>query len=203
MKLNLQCYPLLGIISLVLATGCSPYALQTARTTPQGEFSVGLEGTSWIDTYPFWFGGSDPAELSNGFPQLGVVARYGITDNFDVGLHAGAFSFPHVDVKYRYAGTNDSEWARSLGAVLGFGGDIGAYANHLISYHPKDNLAFYNSIQAGYAPSIEDFVQGTVGLRYGREWGFFVEAGTIVRPRNENVLFNYGVGLSVNLSAFK
>ncbi|HAP59943.1 MAG TPA: hypothetical protein DCR93_10740 [Cytophagales bacterium] len=177
--------------------------MQTARTTPKGEFAVGVESPNWIDTFPFWFGNTDPASLSVGIPQVGATVRYGITERLDVGAHAGVFIIPHIDIKYRYLGTNSSPWAASLGAVVGSAGDPTAFLTHVTSYHPKENLAFYGALLGGYNTyGIADFVQGNVGAQFGSDWRISTEVGYMVRISNENVLLTYGIGVSRNLSSF-
>lgn len=117
-----------------------------------------------------------------------------------MGLTMGAFVLPTLDVKYRYAGTNESEWAFSTGLATGlFFQPTGLlYQISLpnnFSYFPTDWLGITGTAH----PVLSHYPEGTtftgpnsyfqsgLGLRCGSTWGFTVEGG-ILAPLDDTTL---------------
>lgn len=80
--------------ALIVMTGCSASAVQTAKTNGQGNIQAGIEP----GVIGFAGGGV------GGFgPALDLAVRYGVTDKFDLGARLGSAGF-EVQTKFQLTG---------------------------------------------------------------------------------------------------
>jgi len=144
-------------LALLVLSGCpSLSTMQTPSTVPKGElrYGVGLEGVGYSETKS----GDGPSTVS--LPQFEVNARYGITDNIDIGAKAYLIG-AEVGGKYQFAkGTFEAAVAPAVSYISINSSDAGnsdslsvAYLHLplLLGYKVTDWLEFAFGPKALYA----------------------------------------------------
>lgn len=184
---------LLGV--LMMLTQCVPFNLQTARTTPKGEIAFGVESSALI-------GGE--RDISRVFPQAGLTARFGLSENVDMGIRAGFLTKPTVDVKYRYVGSNTSPFAVSTGLSVGgwarndANGFFEATSHNVASYFISNRFALLSSVRGGVRVNgneVNPLGMATLGFRVGDHWGVIAEGGVAFVGTDNNVMPTVSIGI--------
>jgi hypothetical protein len=133
-------------LSCIMFVSCAQLSsFQTGRTNGKGNVEAGMaisaSGISQVfdsDTRAVFFVGE-------------VFGRYGVTENFDLGLKFSTGLSGVMDLKYQVAGDKTSAFAMSVGPGFGFQGAIAESAViqlHFplhMSYHPTERMAVYTS----------------------------------------------------------
>ncbi|MBE9467404.1 MAG: hypothetical protein IMY72_03665 [Bacteroidetes bacterium] len=179
-------------IAVVFLSGCaSMSSLQTARTTNKGKLGYGY-GAGFVKS-ELPLEGVDTIDI--GAPFMEVSARYGITDNLDLGAKITLIGTGVIDAKYQFLGDKESKIAGSAGLGLGYlsmsSGDTESKMFDIMvpmyfSYHPLSWVAVYvnpryvlrlnsysNDTESGSSNS--GWYGVTTGIRLGKRVGFLLE----------------------------
>ena len=108
-----------------------------------GEAGLALSASGLTDAFD--------SDASATFFVAEAFGRYGVGDNFDIGLKLSTGLTGVVDFKYQFVGDKTTPLAMSVGPGFGFQGGIAGTSLiqlHLplhISYHPNEKSAVYLS----------------------------------------------------------
>ena len=133
-----------------------------------------------------------------------AYGRYGVGENFDIGLKLSTGLTGVFDFKYQIVGDKLSPFAMAIGPGIGFQGAIAGTALvqlHFpihMSYHPSDKLAIYASPRY-----ISQIITGEGSAKYiGSSLGFetgervrFVLEGSYFNLLNDMEIDGLGIGL--------
>jgi len=180
------------IATVILFSGCASMStMQTAKTTEKGEIGYSFGG-GYVNT-EMPLGETDTLSLKA--PILEAGARYGVSENFDVGGKITIIGTAVADAKYQFIGDKNSKFAGSAGLGLGYmsveSGETESKIFDLMvpayfSYHPADWLAVYSSPKYVYRINSYDTNGETAsqtnhwygvggGMRIGKKTGVFLE----------------------------
>lgn len=181
-----------AVLSIILSSCASMSSLQTARTTPVGEFGYGVGG-GYVKS-EIQLGETDSTQNLNA-PFVEVSTRYGLTDKLDVGARLTIIGTGVVDAKYQFLGDQESVFAGSAGLGLGHlsinSGDTKSRIYDVMvplyfSVHPTEWFSAYASPR--YVYRINSYTTGeekgsssthwygaTGGIRVGKKFGAFLE----------------------------
>jgi hypothetical protein len=105
-----------GLFFIFGATGCSMGMVQTAQTVGKGRYEVSID--------PGFAGIANQASIG---PTLNGAYRYGVTDQFDIGVRLGT-SIAEVQTKFLFTDPSNKTIAVSIapaaGILLGLGGPV-------------------------------------------------------------------------------
>lgn len=150
MKLNYISFMGLVIMTLLLSNCASISGFQTARTTPE-ETVVVSPAINLAKAYDL----DVDSETTNNDPLIPIVdvtARYGVTENIDIGIKINTTMQFTADMKYQFYGDQESKLALATGPGVGFfvvqiedNFNVNFHFPLYASYHPKENIHLYLS----------------------------------------------------------
>ena len=122
--------------------------MQTGRTLGKNNFEVVLNGSYGKYSQNSLF--DKDADLDNK-PVIGINCKFGVCDNFDLGISVEQNSFVGPNMKYQFLGDKESKFASAVGLNVGFNfgaflfGDLTYYATMplYLSYHPTKTISVY------------------------------------------------------------
>jgi len=195
-------------------------SLQTAKTLPKGETTIGLfpsgYAVSHIDNFDAFL------DIYAIMPSLQFFARRGITNKFDVGLKASTFANIAIDGKYQLLGNANSKFAMAVGIGFEYQFTFDNFfvcrqtASTYFSFHPKNDMAFYASSKFTHHsvinrifkiyPNNTIFVGGNLGFRkrVNSFMSLIIEGSNFyVLDKNFNatdeIIYQLGIGLDFDL----
>lgn len=194
-------FHLLGIVfpcALMLTSCAQLSSFQTGRTSGKGNGEAGTALSASGITQAF------DAEASATFFIVEAFGRYGIAENFDIGLKLSTGLTGVIDFKYQIAGDKTSPFAMSVGPGIGFQGDIAGTSLlqlHLplhMSYHPSERMAIYASpryiSQVITGGGSANYFGSSLGFETGEKVRFVLEA-SYFRLLNDREVDGLGIGL--------
>ncbi|MFK7807894.1 MAG: hypothetical protein AB8F74_08870 [Saprospiraceae bacterium] len=192
---------------LILSSSCvSLSGFQTGKTLEKNQ--VALSASANV---------MGVGEGDGGIPLLEVGVRYGVVEKLDLGLRMSNFGAALFDLKYQLAGDKESKTAFAIGAGVGSallrvetdddrnGANFNLHVPLYASYHPKENLSLYLSPRYIYFNddvfditvtdnAASSFFGGNVGVLFGKDFQFGVDAGFFGTDRND-FIFQIGIGV--------
>jgi hypothetical protein len=213
----------MAVVLALFFSGCASMStMQTARTTNKGEFGGG-GGMGYVNTkIPL---GTDTAGNTTSInlkaPFMEGSARYGITDNLDLGVKLTIIGTATMDAKYQFIGDKTSLFAASAGFGLGYlsisSGDSKSNVYDIMvpfyaSVHPAEWFAVYVSpkyvlrlnsytenAKSGFSNS--HWYGGTGGLKFGKKTSFMIEYSYFRNSAMSEVPFSQvTAGLTFNIN---
>lgn len=191
-------YLLCLIFSLSFSNCAQLSSFQTGRTLGQGNGEMGLALSASGITEAFDLDGSATFFVAEAF------GRYGVSDNFDIGLKLSTGLTGVVDFKYQFVGDKTTPFAMSVGPGFGFQGAIAETSLiqlHLplhMSYHPNEKSAVYASpryiSQIVTGEGSANYLGSSLGYENGDRVRFVVE-GSYFRLLSGREVDGLGVGL--------
>ncbi|MCB0667122.1 MAG: hypothetical protein KDC80_14935 [Saprospiraceae bacterium] len=191
---------LLTLLSgMVILCGCAQLSsFQTGRTSGKGNGEAGLAISASGITDAF------ETDTRATFFVGEAYGRYGVGENFDIGLKLSTGLTGVFDFKYQFIGDKISPFAMSIGPGIGFQGAIAETALvqlHLpvhMSYHPNEKLAVYASpryiAQVITGEGSANYLGSSIGFESGDNVRFGLEA-SYFRLLNDTEVDGLGVGL--------
>ncbi len=202
-------------IGLFFSSSCGQLtSLQTAKVVGKGQMTIGAAAMGY---------GVDDSisgnEIGTGvFPHVEVFGRYGLSDNFDMGLKLSSAANLLLDGKFQFLGDGDSPFAMAIGAGLEYqfnGVDNNnefVYRVHVpvyLSFHPSEEFAVYATprYMVQFADDNYNFPGGSFGFSYdfnSRLIGML--EGSLYKPfsadnNNDNTsLFLFGIACKYRLN---
>jgi hypothetical protein len=170
---------LLGLLLLLLATGCLPYSVgSTARTVPRGQV---VSGTTFAPIVGAWERFADTS--STGLLNQQVLSvdhewRYGLSDRSDLGFRVAGLSGLMLNYKRRHtedASDDATAFASAFGAgVVNFGSHALVEGTVIWSGARRGQMTPYAGLRvlqaiptAGSHPHDEPAGGAFLGLRFG------------------------------------
>lgn len=194
-------FHLLGIVfpcAFMLSSCAQLSSFQTGRTSGKGNGEAGMAMSASGITQAFDTDGSAT------FVILEAFGRYGLAENFDIGLKISTGLTGVIDFKYQIAGDKTSPFAMSVGPGIGFQGAIAGTSLlqlHLplhMSYHPSERLAIYASpryiSQVITGSGSANYFGSSLGFESGDKVRFVLEA-SYFRLLNDTEVDGLGIGL--------
>lgn len=203
-------------LGVVFLSGCASMStMQTARTTKKGEFGYSFGGGYVSTEMPIE--GVDTMNVNA--PLLEAGARYGVTENLDVGGKITIIGTAVADAKYQFLGDQESKIAGSAGLGVGYlsmeSGDTESKLYDLMvpayfSYHPADWLSIYTSPKYVFRINSynSDSETGTetnhwygagAGLRIGKNTGVFLEYTYFGNTEYEKPFSQINAGIGIRI----
>lgn len=194
---GLALMPLLFLL-LILNSCAQLSSFQTGRTSGKGngEGGIAVSASGISDAFD-----TDSRAV---FFVGEAFARYGVGENFDIGLKLSTGLTGVFDFKYQIVGDKISPFAMSLGPGIGFSGAIAETSLvqlHLpvhMSYHPNKRSAIYASprfiSQIVTGEGSANYLGSSIGFETGENVRFVLE-GSYFRILNGEEVAGLGVGL--------
>ncbi|MBK8501435.1 MAG: hypothetical protein IPL46_04065 [Saprospiraceae bacterium] len=184
-------------LSLLLTSCAQLSSFQTGRTSGKGNGEVGIAASA--------SGISDAFETdaSATFFVGEAYGRYGVGENFDIGLKLSTALTGVFDFKYQILGDKISPFAMSIGPGIGFQGAIAETLVQLhfplhLSYHPNEKLAIYASpryiSQLVTGGGSANYLGSSLGFETGEQVRFVLEA-SYFKLLNDIEIDGFGLGL--------
>ncbi len=139
---------LCAIIISVFLSGCVQVSsLQTAKTLPVDEHTLGFSTSAYGANQTEFFGGDLGLAV---FPHVEVFGRRGFAHRFDAGLKISSSANIAIDGKYQFLGDNETKFAMATGLALEyqFVPNFETFVSRqtfpvYLSFHPNDDFAVY------------------------------------------------------------
>jgi hypothetical protein len=196
--IRLFLYFLCLIFSLSLTNCAQLSSFQTGRTLGQGNGEAGaaLSASGISDAFD--------VDANATFFVAEAFGRYGISENFDIGLKLSTGLTGVVDFKYQFIGDKTAPFAMSVGPGFGFQGAIAETSLiqlHLplhMSYHPNEKSAVYASpryiSQIVTGEGSANYLGSSLGYENGDKVRFVLE-GSYFRLLSGREVDGLGLGL--------
>jgi len=186
-------------LAVLLSIGCAQLSsFQNGRTVGHGNGEAGLAISASGLTDAFDNDGTATFFVAEAY------GRYGVSENFDIGLKLSTGLTGVVDFKFQVAGDKVSPFAMSVGPGFGFQGAIAETSLiqlHLplhMSYHPNEKSAFYASpryiSQIITGEGAANYLGSSLGFENGDNVRLTIE-GSYFRLLSDREIDGLGVGL--------
>jgi hypothetical protein len=204
---------LMASFPLLLSSCFSFSNFQTGRSLGKGNSEFGAS-ISYLGT------GGD-AEFV-GLPMIELGGKYGISENFDMGMRIGNFGNILLESKYQFTGDKTSSFAAATGLSvggsfvgfnLGEGSGVTFFQYEIplhLSAHPSENFAVYFTPRymgiGGSADGdggLSHLLLFSPGIEIGQKFKFGVNLN-VIAPLSDffdaNFLYQFGVGMKYQFS---
>ena len=198
----------LAFIALIFFESCaSMTGFQDGRTLgkEKSEVSISLN----VSQTPDFFFDENDQTFNNAyiFPNLEVTGKYGVSQNFDIGLKINTNLNFSATGKYQFIGDKQSKVAMGVGAEVGTFGLFYSLWNAQLplyfSLHPSQKFSWYLSPRFIYQFSTADlgtsinYLGANTGILYGSRHKFGIDFGYYSLSNSDTYLssslFNIGV----------